>query len=83
MSEVVKPKIGDYKRHLLICIGPRCAEDGASQALFDSLGDKFKAAGLHDGGMRVKRSRVSGFAGCKGGAGRAAPAVGCAVAAGY
>ena len=64
---VEKPKIGDYKRHLLVCTGPRCTQDGASQALFDSLGDKFKAAGLHDGAMRVKRSRVSCFAACKGG----------------
>ena len=67
MIEVVKPKIGSYKRHLLVCTGPRCTEGGASQALFDSLGDKFKAAGLHDGEMRVKRSRVSCFAACKGG----------------
>lgn len=69
MSEeaVVKPRIGAYKRHLLICTGPRCTQDGASQELFDSLGDKFKAAGLHDGEMRVKRSRVSCFAACKGG----------------
>jgi len=66
-KEVVKPKIGDYRRHLLVCTGPRCSEDGASQALFDSLGDKFKAAGLNAGELRVKRSRVSCFAACKGG----------------
>jgi (2Fe-2S) ferredoxin len=35
--------------------------------LFDSLGDKFKAAGLNEGELRVKRSRVSCFAACKGG----------------
>ena len=67
MNEVVKPKIGPYKRHLLICTGTRCTQDGASQQLFDSLGDKFKAAGLNEGEMRVKRSRVSCFAACKGG----------------
>jgi len=66
-GQVVKPKIGDYRRHLLICTGPRCAADGQSQALFDSLGDKFKAAGLNAGALRVKRSRVSCFAACKGG----------------
>ena len=66
-GDVVKPKIGHYKRHLLVCIGPRCTQDGAAQGLFDSLGDKFKAAGLHDGELRVKRSRVSCFAACKGG----------------
>jgi (2Fe-2S) ferredoxin len=64
---IVKPKIADYRRHLLVCTGPRCTQDGQSQALFDSLGDKFKAAGLHEGELRVKRSRVSCFAACKGG----------------
>jgi len=64
---VEKPRIGAYRRHLLVCTGPRCTQDGASQALFDSLGDKFKAAGLHEGELRVKRSRVSCFAACKGG----------------
>lgn len=68
MTEPVdKPKIGAYRRHLLICTGPRCTQDGQSQALFDSLGDKFKAAGLHEGDLRVKRSRVSCFAACRGG----------------
>ena len=67
MSVAEKPKIGSYKRHLLVCTGPRCTQDGASQALFDSLGDKFKAAGLLEGEFRVKRSRVSCFAACKGG----------------
>ena len=64
---IVKPSIGDYRRHLLVCTGPRCTQDGQSQALFDSLGDKFKANGLHEGALRVKRSRVSCFAACKGG----------------
>jgi len=67
MSEAVKPKIGDYKRHLLVCTGPRCTANGESQALFDSLGAKLKAAGLDTGELRVKRSRVSCFAACKGG----------------
>jgi (2Fe-2S) ferredoxin len=67
MNDVIKPKIGSYKRHLLVCIGPRCAQDSAAQALFDSLGDKFKAACLQDGELRVKRSRVSCFAVCKSG----------------
>ena len=67
MNAVERPKIGTYKRHLLICTGLRCTQDGASQALFDSLGEKFKAAGVHDGELRVKRSRVGCFAACKGG----------------
>lgn len=67
MSEIIKPKIGPYRRHLLLCTGPRCAADGVAQALFDSLGDKFKAAGLDTGEMRVKRTRTACFAACKGG----------------
>ncbi len=66
-STLDKPSIAPYRRHLLICTGSRCSEDGQSQALFDSLGDKFKAAGLNAGDLRVKRSRVSCFAACKGG----------------
>jgi precorrin-3B C17-methyltransferase len=49
MSEAVKPRIGAYRRHLLVCTGPRCAADGQAQALFDSLGAHFKAAGLDQG----------------------------------
>ena len=66
-SPVEKPKIGDYHRHLLVCTGTRCTQDGAAQALFDSLGEKFKAAGLDKGELWVKRSRVNCFAACKGG----------------
>ena len=67
MNAPVKPKIGSYRRHLLVCTGPRCTANGESQALFDSLGAKLKAAGLDTGELRVKRSRVSCFAACKGG----------------
>ncbi len=62
-----KPKMGEYKRHLLVCTGPRCTQDGESQALFDSLGAKFKAAGLEQGSLRVKRTRAACFATCKSG----------------
>jgi (2Fe-2S) ferredoxin len=70
MTETVmpeKPKMSDYRRHLLVCTGPRCTLNGESQALFDSLGAKFKAAGLDQGALRVKRTRVSCFATCKAG----------------
>jgi (2Fe-2S) ferredoxin len=64
---VEKPKIQDYRRHLLVCVGPRCAQEGESQKLFDTLGEKFKAAGLDQGSLRVKRTRVHCFAACRGG----------------
>jgi len=62
-----KPKMGDYKRHLLVCTGPRCTENGEAQALFDQLGEKFKAAGIDKGELRVKRTRTHCFATCKSG----------------
>ena len=64
---VIKPMISHYCCHLLLCVGPRCTQDGQSQELYDSLGARFKAAGLQEGDLRVKRSRVSCFAACKGG----------------
>lgn len=62
-----KPKMGEYRRHMVVCVGPRCTESGESQALFDSLGAKFKAAGLDQGELRVKRTRAHCFATCKSG----------------
>ncbi len=61
------PKMLDYQRHLLVCVGPRCTENGESQALFDKLGEKFKAAGIDQGLQRVKRTRVHCFATCQSG----------------
>ena len=62
-----KPKLGNYHRHLLICTGPRCTPNGESQALFETLGAKFKAAGIDQGALRVKRTRTHCFASCKSG----------------
>ncbi|MCK9261007.1 MAG: ferredoxin [Azoarcus sp.] len=64
---VEKPKLGSYRRHLLVCTGPRCSANSDPQALFDSLGEHFKRAGLDAGALRVKRTRASCFAACKGG----------------
>lgn len=62
-----KPQMGEYKRHLLLCVGPRCTENGASEALFQSFGESFKAAGIDKGPLRVKRTRSHCFATCKNG----------------
>lgn len=61
------PSIAPYRRHLLVCTGPRCTADGQGEALFASLGEKLKAAGLDQGALRVKRTRASCFAACRGG----------------
>lgn len=67
VAEIAKPKMQYYKRHLLVCVGPRCTQDGESQRLFDSLGEKFKAAGIDQGELRVKRTRTQCFATCTSG----------------
>lgn len=68
MSEPLeKPKMGEYKRHMLVCTGPRCTTEGESETLFQSLAEKFKAAGIDKGALRVKRTRTSCFATCKSG----------------
>ncbi len=67
MTEVIKPKMMEYKRHLLICIGSRCTPNGEGQALYDELKEKLKAAGVDKGELRVKRSRTTCFGTCKSG----------------
>jgi len=64
---VEKPRLGAHKRHLLVCTGARCTKDGAGEKLFDSLKEKLGQAGLNSGDNRVKRTRCSCFAACKGG----------------
>ncbi len=54
MTEVIKPKMMDYHRHLLICIGERCSPNGEGQALYDTLSAKFKAVGLNAGDFARK-----------------------------
>lgn len=67
MTEKTKPKLMDYKRHILVCIGNRCTENGEGQALYDELKKKLKTSGLNDGELRVKRSRITCFGTCKSG----------------
>ncbi len=67
MTKIIKPKMMDYHRQILVCIGDRCTENGSGQALYDQLKDKFKAAGLHEGALRVKKTRATCFGTCKSG----------------
>jgi (2Fe-2S) ferredoxin len=62
-----KPTISPYKHYVLMCTGPRCGEEGAGQALYDSLWPKLKAAGIHEGSGRTKFNSVDCFGACKGG----------------
>lgn len=65
-KSVIKPEMMNYRRHLLVCVGPRCTQDENGQKLYDSLKEKFESAGLNDGDLRVKRSRTTCFGACKG-----------------
>jgi len=67
MTEVIKPKMMDYHRHLLVCVGDRCTQNGEGQALYDQLKDKLKAAGLDKGALRVKKTRATCFGTCRSG----------------
>jgi len=62
-----KPRISPHKRHVLVCTGPRCTKNGEGEELFQTLKARLDAAGLSEGDERVKRTRCSCFAACKGG----------------
>ena len=68
-ENIIKPKIRDYSRQVLICTGPRCTQNGEGEALFYALQAKFRAAGLgvDAGPDRVKRTRTGCVAACQGG----------------
>ncbi len=67
MTEIIKPKMMDYKRQILVCVGDKCTENGEGQALYNELKDKLKATGLNHGELRTIRSRVTCFGTCKSG----------------
>ncbi|AXV83645.1 MULTISPECIES: (2Fe-2S) ferredoxin domain-containing protein [Ralstonia solanacearum species complex] len=51
-----------HHKHVLMCTGPRCTQDGAeAEALFKVLGQTIDACE----GLRVKRTRTHCFAVCK------------------
>lgn len=66
-DRVEKPTMMNYKRHVLVCVGAKCAAEGAGMALYDELKDKLKKAGLHNGDNRVIRSRVGCLGTCMSG----------------
>lgn len=67
MTEITKPKMMDYKRQLLVCIGGKCTENGEGLALYQELKEKLKAAGLTKGELRVIRSKVTCLGVCMSG----------------
>ncbi|GAC1390863.1 MAG: hypothetical protein NVSMB34_04790 [Variovorax sp.] len=68
MARPPKPRIVDYKRHLLVCTGRCCVADGMDTAALKDLGDKLIAAGvLQSPAQRVKPSRVDCLGACRSG----------------
>ena len=51
-----------HDRHVFMCVGPRCTEDGvAAQAMFELMGRKIDARPE----LRVKRTRTHCMVACK------------------
>lgn len=68
MTRPPKPKIVDYKRHLLLCTGRSCVADGMDEAGLADVGDKLMAAGvLHNSDSGVKPIRVDCLGACRSG----------------
>ena len=67
MKEIVKPTMKNYKRHVLVCVGSKCCEEGEGQILYDQLKIKLKQTGLDTGELRVIRSRVGCLGTCRSG----------------
>ena len=61
-----KPPFRPYKRHILICTGPRCAPE-TSPSLYQGLKERLKELGLHEGPERIQRSQCHCFGICEGG----------------
>jgi (2Fe-2S) ferredoxin len=63
-----KISIPDYKKHVLVCTGPRCAP-GASADLYQTLKRRLEELGLYDkvGQGPIKRTQCNCFGICRGG----------------
>ncbi len=66
MSEASKPVLRPYKRHILVCTGPRCAPE-TSSSVYQILKDRLKELNLHQGPDRIQRSQCHCFGICQGG----------------
>ena len=65
-SEPSKPPFRPYKKHILVCTGPRCAPE-TSPSVYQWLKDKLKELKLHEGAARIQRSQCHCFGICQAG----------------
>ena len=61
-----KPTVRPYKKHILVCAGPRCAPETAP-ALYQGLKERLKELKLHEGSERIQRSQCHCFGICQAG----------------
>ncbi len=61
-----KPAMRPYKRHILVCTGPRCAPE-TSPGVYQGLKERLKELKLHEGSERIQRSQCHCFGICHAG----------------
>ncbi len=66
MEKDPTPTIAPYKKHVLMCTGPRCAPQ-TSPAVYARLKARLKELDLKEGSARIARSQCQCFGVCKGG----------------
>lgn len=65
-EDATSPTIAPYRKHVLVCTGPRCAPE-TSPALYQHLKARLKELGLSEGSERIHRTQCNCFGVCKGG----------------
>ena len=64
--ENVKPELKPFRKHVLVCTGPRCAPE-ISPALYEHLKTRLKELKLNEGLERIHRTQCHCFGVCRGG----------------
>ena len=66
MENFGAPSLTPYRKHVLVCTGPRCAPE-SSPALYACLKVRLKELGLAEGPERIHRTQCHCFGVCQGG----------------
>ena len=66
MNSQAPPFLRPYKKHILVCTGPRCAPETAP-SVYQGLKDRLKELKFHEDSERIQRSQCHCFGICQGG----------------
>ena len=66
MENETPPVMPPFKKHVLVCTGPRCAPE-TSPSLYAHLKTRLKELGLNEGPGKIHRTQCHCFGVCKGG----------------